>query len=64
MFEDLLVCKRCVSGIGDGMVRDDALMGIAAPLPVLSNGLRSRVLAAAAQARKRRTQGRRCSAAW
>jgi hypothetical protein len=39
--------------------REEELLQAAAPLPVLSSGLRSRVLAAAGEARARRTQGRR-----
>ena len=41
------------------MYREEELLQAAAPLPVLSSGLRSRVLAAAGEARARRAQGRR-----
>ena len=41
------------------MFREEELVLNAAALPVLSSGLRSRVLAAAAEARARRAQGRR-----
>jgi hypothetical protein len=41
------------------MFREEELVLTAAALPVLSCGLRSRVLAAAAAARARRSQGRR-----
>ncbi len=41
------------------MFREEELVLAAAALPVLSSGLRSRVLAAAAEARARRSQGRR-----
>ncbi|MGE5191599.1 MAG: hypothetical protein ACM3U2_03800 [Deltaproteobacteria bacterium] len=41
------------------MFREEELLRTAAPLPVLSSGLRPRVLAAAAEARARRSHGRR-----
>ncbi len=44
------------------MIREEALLLSAAPLPVLSMDLRSRVLAAAATAQRRRTQARRALA--
>src|SRR5437016_404022 len=46
----------------DRMIREEELLMQVAPLPVLSALLRSRVLVAAAQARVRRTQGRRALA--
>ncbi len=41
------------------MFRESELLKESAPLPVLSPGLRSRVLAAALEAQDRRAQGRR-----
>jgi hypothetical protein len=41
------------------MFREEELVLAAAPFPVLSGGLRSRVLSSAAEARARRSQGRR-----
>jgi hypothetical protein len=43
----------------DFMFREEELLKEAAPLPVLSSRLRSRVLAAAIEAQDRRAQGRR-----
>src|SRR5947209_2445719 len=41
------------------MSRKEEILRYAAPMPVLSSGLRSRVLTAATEARERRSQGRR-----
>jgi len=43
----------------EGLTQEAEFLKVVAPLPVLSNGLRSRVLAAALEARERRSQGRR-----
>lgn len=43
----------------ESMFRDTEFLNAGAPLPVLSPGLRSRVLAAALEAQDRRSQGRR-----
>jgi hypothetical protein len=43
----------------ESLTQEAEFLKVVAPLPVLSNGLRSRVLAAALEARERRSQGRR-----
>jgi len=43
----------------ESLTQEAEFLKAVAPLPVLSNGLRSRVLAAALEARERRSQGRR-----